>query len=208
MWFAIVSFCLVHIYTISHGPRWLFYLSKPLPAVLLALLVVGSPSHNNDYNHLIALGLSLSVLGDALLMSPKDHFRAGLWCFLTVQICYGIAFSLIIPSYTNLLLPILLAFSGVVIFLLLAPNMKRVRWHVGSYMAAILFMAWNAIQAWQTSPEHIGVLAGIGAIIFIMSDLVLAIDRFRASSDFSRHVVMFTYYTAQSLIALSAIWMI
>lgn len=207
MWFAILSLCLVHIYTISHGPRWLFYLSKPLPVALLAILVLSSPSSTLYYNDFIALGLVLSVLGDTLLMSPKDRFRAGLWCFVGVQASYGYAFSLMIPSYTGIFLPVLLAAIGVVIFLLLLPNMKNERWHVACYMAAVLFMAWNAIQAWQTSPLHTSILAGIGAIIFIMSDLVLAIDRFRASSDFSRHVVMFTYYTAQSLIALSAIWM-
>ncbi|EGU47792.1 hypothetical protein VII00023_20402 [Vibrio ichthyoenteri ATCC 700023] len=208
MWFAIVSLCLVHIYTISRGPRWLFYLSKPLPVVLLTFLVVTNPSDSQYYNQIIACGLILSVIGDVLLMSPRDRFRAGLWCFFAVQVCYGYAFSLIIPHYSGVILPIILSTIGLVVFLLLLPNMQSERWHVACYVSAILFMAWNAIEAWQSSPVHTAVLAGIGAIIFIMSDLVLAIDRFRASSDYSRHVVMFTYYTAQSLIALSAIWML
>ena len=208
MWLAIISICLLHICTISHGPRWLFYVTKPLPIALLAYLVLTHPTHIEHYSAVIGFGLILSLVGDIFLMQPIDRFRAGLCCFLIAQLSYGYAFSLTFSQYTSLWLPVSLFALGITVYLMLLPNMKGEKWYVGLYFISIIFMTWNAMQAWQTSMLNSTVLIGIAAIIFIMSDLVLAIDRFRTSSDFSRHVVMFTYYTAQSLIALSAIWMI
>ncbi|WP_194437184.1 lysoplasmalogenase [Vibrio fluminensis] len=207
MWLVIVSLCLVHIYSISHGPRWLFYSTKPLPAVLLSALVLLSPSNTYpEYTAYIALGLALSAIGDIFLMLPKDRFRHGLVCFLLAQFAYGHAFFTKMSDFQPLWLTILLIAVGVIIFLLLLPSIEKDKWYVGFYFVSILFMANNATMAWLQQTNPLSGMAMIGAYIFIMSDLVLAIDRFRASSAFSRHVVMFTYYTAQALFALSVIW--
>ncbi|GAB2650820.1 lysoplasmalogenase [Vibrio panuliri] len=207
MWLVIICLCLAHICSISRGPRWLFYLTKPIPAALLTILVVNSPSTvYPDYTRYIALGLAISVMGDIFLMLPTDKFRQGLICFLVAQVSYGYAFLTRINSFEPLWLPIMFASVGVIVFLLLLPNMGKDKWFVGSYFVGILFMACNATLAWFNVTTPLTSMAMIAAYIFIMSDLVLAIDRFRSSSAFSRHVVMFTYYTAQSLFALSVIW--
>lgn len=207
MWLVIVTLCLVHLYSISRGPRWLLYLSKPLPAALLAVMVLLNPSSQfAGYSFYICLGLSISVIGDIFLMLPKDKFRAGLLSFLIAQFVFGYAFLLKIESYQPLWLPIVLGCIGLIVYLLLLPSIGKDKWYVGLYFVSILFMASNATVAWLNTGGPLSAMAMIGACIFIMSDLVLAIDRFRASSAFSRHVVMFTYYTAQALFALSAIW--
>ncbi len=41
---------------------------------------------------LIALGLFFSLMGDILLMLPRDHFVQGLVSFLLAHVCYGLAF--------------------------------------------------------------------------------------------------------------------
>ncbi|MBA5763975.1 lysoplasmalogenase [Vibrio sp. 404] len=207
MWLVIAALCLVHIYSISHGPRWLFYLTKPLPAALLAVMVfLTPPTQPSDYGLYIGLGLAISVIGDIFLMLPKDCFRAGLFSFLVAQFTFGYAFLQKIESYQPTWLPILFACVGLIVYLLLLPSIGKDKWYVGLYFVSILFMASNATVAWISSGGPIAGMAMIGAYIFIMSDLVLAIDRFRASSAFSRHVVMFTYYTAQALFALSVLW--
>ncbi|MFA0413421.1 lysoplasmalogenase [Vibrio renipiscarius] len=208
MWFAVVSLSVMHILSISYGPRWLFYATKPLPTILLTAIVLLNPTSLENYTVAIALGLLLSSLGDIFLMLPKERFRAGLGCFVLVQVLYSYAFALTFERYTHWLLLLAILLLGSIIYLLLLPNLKKEKWSIAIYLIVILFMIFNAIEAWQTSEFKAMVFAGVGAIIFVLSDLVLAIDRFRASSDFSRHVVMFTYYTAQLLIALSAILMI
>ncbi|WP_162807604.1 lysoplasmalogenase, partial [Vibrio cholerae] len=72
-------------------------------------------------------------------------------------------------------------------------------------IAVIVFMACAATEYWLGYNNNASRLALMGAAMFMLSDLVLAIDRFRSSSQFSRHVVMFSYYSAQALLTLSVI---
>lgn len=148
----------------------------------------------------------ISSIGDIFLMLPKDRFRAGLVSFLIAQFSFGYAFLSKIEQFSPLWLTVLLIAVGVIVFLMLLPSLGDDRWFIAGYFFSILFMANNATIAWLNQPNPLAAMAMIGAFIFIMSDLVLAVDRFRASSAFSRHVVMFTYYTAQALFALSVIW--
>jgi uncharacterized membrane protein YhhN len=76
---------------------------------------------------------------------------------------------------------------------------------VAIYILIIVAMGSATAEYWLSYNSSSARLAFTGACIFMVSDLVLAIDRFRSSSKFSRHVVMFTYYTAQALLTLSVL---
>ncbi|RJX75467.1 lysoplasmalogenase [Vibrio sinensis] len=205
MWLAIITFSLIHIASIDRGPRWLFYFSKPIPIFFLSLIAYSHVSPNDTFPVWIALGLLLSMCGDLFLMHPKDKFIAGLSCFFCAHLSYAYAF-LSISNVDGLnWIFYLLAAIGVIIYLLLLPSLGEMKSAVGIYIFAILLMAWGAIDYWATYPIQSAALGAFGAIIFIISDIVLALDRFRSSSGFSRHVVMVTYYTAQCLITLSVV---
>lgn len=47
--------------------------------------------------------------------------------------------------------------------------------------------------------------AGGGALLFILSDLTIALNKFCFPVPYSRALIMSTYYAAQMLIALSAV---
>ncbi|MEK6164297.1 lysoplasmalogenase, partial [Vibrio cholerae] len=44
MWLLIIALCVVQLITIDRGPRWMFYLSKPTPILLMALSIVITPN--------------------------------------------------------------------------------------------------------------------------------------------------------------------
>ncbi|EGU19299.1 lysoplasmalogenase [Vibrio mimicus] len=204
MWLLIVAFCVVQLITIDRGPRWLFYLSKPTPILLMALTIIASTDPMPVFAWWIVAGLLLSALGDILLMHPKDKFVPGLLVFLLAHIAYTIGFSTTITAFTWWP-PAIWSAMGILAFLLLLPNLGRIALPVAGYIAVIVLMASAATEYWLGYTSHASRLALMGAAMFILSDLVLAIDRFRSSSQFSRHVVMFTYYSAQSLLTLSVI---
>ena len=52
---------------------------------------------------------------------------------------------------------------------------------------------------------HSNLCATIGAVVFMSSDCVIAINRFVVPVKFGKFVVMITYYAGQLLIARSAI---
>ncbi|XP_039092724.1 lysoplasmalogenase-like protein TMEM86A isoform X3 [Hyaena hyaena] len=79
---------------------------------------------------------------------------------------------------------------------------------VGVYVALIGFMGWRAVAglrlvgaAWRWTE----LAAGSGALLFIISDLIIALNKFCFPMPYARALIMSTYYAAQMFIALSAV---
>ncbi|XP_077617214.1 lysoplasmalogenase TMEM86A isoform X2 [Crocuta crocuta] len=79
---------------------------------------------------------------------------------------------------------------------------------VGVYVALIGFMGWRAVAglrlvgaAWRWTE----LAAGSGALLFIISDLIIALNKFCFPVPYARALIMSTYYAAQMFIALSAV---
>ncbi|KOO09361.1 lysoplasmalogenase [Vibrio hepatarius] len=205
MWLIIVLLCVVHVWSIDKKYRWIFYLSKATPVFLMSALVLVDSPNSQDYAYWIGVGLIASAIGDLFLMHPKDKFIEGLSCFLCAHILYSYAFFTQIEQPLTLWLPAVLFSVGLIVYLLLLPTLDNMKLPVAVYTSAILVMAWGATEVWLEAEHPLAAYGAMGAFIFIVSDLVLAIDRFRTTSAFSRHVVMVTYYTAQVLLTLSAL---
>lgn len=203
MWFFVVSLCVLHVWSIERKSKWLFYLSKATPVMLMATMAYSNASSTDSYALFIAIGLLVSAIGDLFLMHPKDKFLSGLTCFLLAHLLYSYAFFGQADDHFTCWLPMVLAAIGITVYLLLLPTLSSMRVPVAVYTVAILIMAWGAIEVWLDVQNPFAACAALGASIFIVSDVVLAIDRFRSSSAFSRHVIMITYYSAQLLLTLS-----
>lgn len=180
------------------------YIFKPLTTGLILLLAVsmGAPDFNCT-TVLILIGLAFSLLGDVFLMLPADRFILGLLSFLTAHLCYIAAFTTGRGfGFTGWLL-LLFGLCGVALYTFLWPLLRKMKAPVLGYILVIMVMGW---QAWE---QHLAVgglptlAAGIGALLFMFSDTVLALRRFRRDFTSAPLWVMLTYYGAQLLIALS-----
>ncbi|XP_073434369.1 lysoplasmalogenase TMEM86A isoform X2 [Dendrobates tinctorius] len=79
---------------------------------------------------------------------------------------------------------------------------------VAVYTALIAFMAWRAVAGMQLCNDlwTWTKLSGcIGSMLFIVSDLTIAVNKFCFPVPCSRTIIMATYYAAQMLISLSAV---
>src|SRR5205809_56507 len=85
------------------------------------------------------------------------------------------------------------------------PHLGRERAPVAVYVSVIAVMGWRAaVRALAASPPPAsGGLALAGALLFMLSDGLLATDRFARRLRAAEAAVMTTYYAAQTLIALS-----
>ena len=194
----------LHLRAEYRGPRWQVYLFKPLiVAALLLLAVFASPVHGSRYQMAIAIGLACSLVGDILLMLPGDRFLPGLGSFLLAHLAYLVAFSSGTPLATApvLLLPLLAA--AAILLRVLWPSLGRLRLPVALYAAAILLMVWRAWARQRALPGPGASLAAAGAILFMVSDAILALNRFHRPFPGAQAWVMTTYATAQTLIAAS-----
>ena len=184
-------------------------LFKPLTTVLIivATLWLFAPAMRR-YQKIVLLGLALSLAGDVFLMLPGNKFLWGLASFLAAHIAYAWAFTLGVgyePAQLPWLAPF--AFFGlmVVVFLWRGLHGAVLRGAVVAYVAVIVVMAWRAAVRAQSPvvPSLSAVTALGGACLFLASDSILAVDRFRLPFRLAQPVVFATYWAAQLLIGLS-----
>ncbi len=200
----IVFSAFFHIRAEYRGPRWQVYLFKPLTTIAILLLaMMAAQPFSPRYQWFIELGLLFSLGGDIFLMLPKDRFLAGLVSFLFAHVCYIVAFSqgIQVISTPWVILPFVLA---VMIFVgILWPHLAKMKLPVIIYALTIGAMGWLATERWLQIGEMQIFFAFAGALLFVISDAVLAYNRFVKSFAAAQAIILITYYIAQYLIASS-----
>jgi uncharacterized membrane protein YhhN len=192
----------VHIRAEYRGPRQHVYIFKPLTMVFIWLIAILGQATLPFYKYMIIAGLVFSTAGDVFLMLPSDRFVAGLIAFLIAHLFYIVAF----VSEVSALIwwPLIpLVTYGIVIYIILAPSLGKLKSPVLVYVVVILIMAWLAWERWSQTGQSGALLASVGAALFVISDTILAIDRFRGAFKPARALNLTTYFAAQWLIASS-----
>jgi uncharacterized membrane protein YhhN len=190
------------------GKRSIVYIFKPLTVFLIILLAYHRALHPGTvYSAAILAGLAASLLGDIFLMLKGDHFLAGLVSFLCAHLLYILAFSSggaaggVYPK--SIVAFVLLGLYGTALYAYLYRRLGALRIPVAVYVIVILLMGWLAISGWLNAIRPAAGFAAAGALVFMVSDSILAVDRFRRGSAYGKAMVMASYFTAQTLIALS-----
>jgi uncharacterized membrane protein YhhN len=199
MLLVIVS-AFIHIRAEYRGPRQHIYIFKTLTMVFILLIAILGQAALPFYKYMIIAGLIFSLAGDIFLMLATDRFVAGLVAFLLAHLFYIAAFA---SEISTLIWWPLIPFVifGTVIYIILVSSLGKLKLPVLIYVAVILIMAWLAWERWSQT-GHIGaLLASIGAVLFIVSDAILAMDRFLGTFKLARALNLTTYFAAQLLIA-------
>lgn len=186
------------------GFRGLHYLFKPLTTLLIALMVWRMPAHEPGYRSAVMLGLLLSLLGDVFLMLPGDWFAFGLGSFLLAHLAYLRALRSRGPWFRPLgpLLGYVLIAGGVLAYLW--PHVPgELKGPVAVYVVALAAMATQAACVFHARPGPATRAAGWGGLLFVVSDALLAIDKFAAPVPHAAAWVLLTYWLAQWSIARS-----
>ncbi|WP_242343724.1 lysoplasmalogenase family protein [Anaeromyxobacter terrae] len=191
---SVAALLAVHLTAEARGAPALRALGKvgasaALVALALALGVEGA------FERGILAGLVLSVLGDALLLSRRRlAFLGGLVAFLLAHVAYAAAFARVTHPSLALAL-VVLAATGTALRWLWA-GLGDLRIPVVAYCAVISAMLWLALGV-----ERPAVRAG--ALLFYLSDLLVARDRFVKPGMSNRVVGLPLYYAGQLLLALA-----
>lgn len=186
------------------GPPLQVYIFKPLTMVFIILIALSktkaSPSR---YAIAVVCGLICSISGDIFLMLPSDQFIWGLVSFLIAHLFYIFAFTY--GSKIRLAPWALISFAvyGILIYVVLSPHLGAMKAPVAAYIIVILVMGWRAWERWSQTSQKTALFAFIGAVLFVISDSILALNRFREPFAAARALNLSTYFAAQWLIALS-----
>ncbi len=192
----------VHIAAEYSGNRRRIYIFKPMTTCLIiAIAVLSEQPPTPLYYGLIIAGLLFSLAGDVFLMLPSDQFIAGLVSFLLAHLLYIAAFLTDSGFATSWwYIPLL---YGIVMYLILSPHIGQLRVPVVIYIVVILVMGWQAAGRWHTVANASSLRGMIGAVLFVISDTTLALNRFRKPFKHARALTMSSYYAAQWLLAMS-----
>jgi len=174
---------------------------KPIPVLILLAGVLrwGRPGRPRT---LVAVGLALGALGDVLLEWPGDLFVPGLVAFLASHLAYTAAFVVQDRAPATLWL-LLYAVLGAAVFSTLAPGLGPMMVPVSVYVVVIVGMAWRAGALLGRVTG--GGAAIVGASLFLLSDSMLAYNKFHTSFTLASEAVMVSYWAAQFWIARSVV---
>jgi uncharacterized membrane protein YhhN len=182
-------------FAVARRLRPLEYACKPAAALaFLATAAMLDPASGTARVWFCA-ALVACVFGDVFLMLPADAFVAGLASFAVAQICFTVGFANQDPTPLRFVLGVIVV---VVVALPLAARFVRALRAEGDaalvppvigYIAVIAAMVASAIAggtAWGVA----------GALLFLVSDSLIAENRFVATRAWGPLAVIVTYHLA------------
>jgi uncharacterized membrane protein YhhN len=171
------------------------YVCKPAATVAFLATAVALDPASDAARVWCCIALVCCVLGDVLLMLPRDAFVAGLASFAAAQLAFTASFAFQEPTLARLLLGFALVVPCVV---LLARRYLRAladRDQAAMVPPVVLYMI--VIAAMVVSAIAGGSAFGIaGAVLFLVSDSLIAEHRFVESRPWQPVAIMVTYHVA------------
>ena len=195
---SIIFFSVLYIFFIPAESEVFKIFMKIIPmALIITLAFQTETSLPKLYKKWILLGLTICMIADAVIY----WFLPGLITFFIGHIIYIIAFQKIWHAQIPKWVAGLLLLYGILMAIWLVSTQLKIgetvlAFAILAYIAVILVMGWHAIASRLS-------FAIIGAVLFIISDSALAIDRFITPLSYRDALVMITYYTAQFFIVKS-----
>ena len=167
------------------------------------------PTSYVTYNRRILYGLVFSLMGDVLLIWQAEtiYFVAGMLCFVGTQICYILAFGFA-PFGTKELIPCCIGYvAAMSIIYPCLPTVHYLSFIVPVYGILLMIMGWRSLACFKLNGDipWRKILCAVGAVLFVVSDSCIAINKFCYSIPLQHIVIMSTYYAAQLCISLSVI---
>ncbi|XP_035912158.1 lysoplasmalogenase [Anopheles stephensi] len=175
---------------------------KCMPIFSLLFYVMLTSSKNptaGKYQKRIMYGLLFSSFGDFLL--NYDLFETGMGAFGVAQVFYIWAFGM---KPLKLWIGVTLYLSGFFATAVFFGNLNSViKVCLPFYAILLLTMCWRSLARIEGSNNYLRLVCGIASILFVVSDGIIAFDKFFTTIQSAQTYIMVTYYFAQVGITLS-----
>ena len=194
------------VYAIITSNETLETYAKPMLITMLVIVYLVSVSKPIFW---YVLGLFFCFIGDVLLMfKGANFFMFGLAAFLIGHIVYiKITAGFLPRDLTTKMItsafPFLLVFAG--LMYLIYPNLEEMLIPVIVYGVTISTFGSVAFLNYRSEKSTENLWLFIGAIIFILSDSLIALNKFYEPNELYGVTIMITYILAQYLICKAMI---
>ena len=183
----------------------LHFVFKPL-VMLVAIVAIAARAYSTvagaRFDSYLLAALVASLAGDVFLMLPGNYFIPGLASFLVAHLFYIALFRQGVPWFpSRRALAGTLAIGAAMYAWVwggLADPVLKVA--VAAYVSVIALMVAQAIGRAATVRDAAATAVGLGACVFMLSDALIAVNRFVQPLPLVSLWVLASYYTAQILI--------
>ncbi len=178
------------------------YVCKPATMVFLLALASALEVDDTSVQNWFLLALALSLIGDVVLMLPRDRFVFGLVAFLLAHVAYIVGFWADGVSILNFVVGLaitalaVVVIGGRIVSAIDAGDNPDAAAPVRAYIGVISLMLASAIG----TAEAVAIL---GAALFYVSDSLIAWERFVRPRAWHGLAIMVTYHAAQLSLTLS-----
>lgn len=190
------------------GPKTAFYLLKPLTTLCIILPLLLLPNGNGEagtgFKWGMVAALFCCLLGDVLLMFAP-YFVQGLVAFLIGHLLFARSFISLGGFHRHWSSFLLFAGVGTALFLWLKPELGAMMLPVALYVAVICFMAWQGVGLYMRRRGKAFGWIALGVLLFMLSDTLIAIAKFKTAFSLSGALVLGTYWSSLWLLASAAV---
>lgn len=185
--------------------------TKPLIVILLLIFAWRSVAEKNKLFRLLVTALFFSWLGDVFLMfdvTISSMFMFGLLGFLAAHIFF-ILFFLRVRRQNQLkkihwpIIAFVIIYL-IALFLTLEPASGALKFPVLIYAIVLCNMFLSSVHAFELTNNYAGKFCVAGALLFLLSDSMLAVNKFYHAFVIAGFAVMLTYALAQLFIVIGA----
>ena len=180
---------------------WLNFVFKPLATLIIIAYAWGRGLSEPLLRRWVLAGLLLSLCGDIALLWPEQGFLPGLVSFLLAHLCYLWAFTR--RQRLAAWWPAFAAYAAIAVVVLsqLWPGVPGpLKGPVLAYVVCLGAMAAQAAVLWRQGEPRGRVLA-VGGALFMLSDALLATNKFAGPLPLASLWVLSSYWAAQWCIA-------
>lgn len=187
------------------------YISKPLIVASLMIWCYQQVKTISGAAMYLMAALLFSLAGDVfLLFEDRDalFFMGGLASFLLAHILYISAFVVLRkrdapgPRWFWI---IATGIYGSTLLYMLLPYLEALKIPVAVYAFVLCLMLLSVVHAFKQPYAKPGVICVAGALLFVLSDSLLAINKFYVGFPYAGLAIMFTYAAAQFLLVTGAV---
>ncbi|MFX1299606.1 MAG: lysoplasmalogenase family protein [Promethearchaeota archaeon] len=197
---------------IKNLPKGLFIAIKVLPALISVIFILVFRPSGALFYILLAVALIFCALGD---IGMETKFLAGVLFFLIAHLFFTANFlwhSYLLGASLLPLLAFVISYAIMILVILLAvrfldssePRLGPMKIPLIIYVLTLSLTLSSSLTLWVAAGNAFGFIPFIGAIIFVISDLLIGVKLFYRHFNKAEFTIFSTYYLAIFLLTLGS----
>ena len=198
----LISACLA-IYFKEQDNHLGYFWFKGLATLLVIGIAVVFDGSMHGFRKTILLGLVFCLLGDLLLVFDA-YFIPGLISFLVAHLIFIYAYYRLNTFLWNASSLVLIIAISASFFWWIHEGLGELIIPVLLYMLVISTMVWQGINAYLVGRNRVTTFLALGSVFFLISDALLAFDKFHQHFAYANMAILTTYWIAVTAIAYAS----